>query len=85
MEKIRLHNRDGNNLWLEKSVDSYWKLRSDKQTNLLSIQISLNSSGEIHSIDPSGGPYLAVGMNVGGYRIKEICMDGFTLKLEKIN
>ena len=85
MEKIKLYNRDGNNLWLEKTVDSYWKLRSDESTSLLGVQISFESDGSIYSVDPSGGPYLAVGTVLEGYRITEIETDGFTFKLMKIN
>ena len=67
MNKIKLYNRDGANMWLEKTKDlgnnlSEWKLKVDSkhQYCLEYIRIIGNYPTSIDAIDPSGGPMLSV-------------------------
>ena len=67
MEKIRLPNRDGANLWLEKVKEiepniSEWKLNVDDKHKycLEYMRFIGNYPSEIQAIDPSGGPMLSI-------------------------
>lgn len=67
MNKIKLYNRDGADLWLEeeKIVDSNiseWKLKVDSKHKycLEYMRIIGNFPSEIDSVDPSGGPMISV-------------------------
>lgn len=66
--KIHLYNRDGATLWLEKLSNienhiSEWKLNADKESQycLEYMRVIGNYPDNITAIDPSGGPFLAVG------------------------
>lgn len=81
MNKIKLYNRDGANLWLEKIKNisdniSEWQLKVDKNHKycLEYLRIIGNYPKEINAIDPSGGPMLSVGdiFENGKYKIVEI-------------
>ena len=69
MKKIKLYNRDGADLWLERKellVEpniSSWELKCDKNHKycLEYMRIIGNYPYEIEAIDPSGGPMLSVG------------------------
>lgn len=69
MNKIKLYNRDGADLWLEnteKQIDlnvSEWKLKVDSEHKycLEYLRVIGNYPKEIDAIDPSGGPMLSVG------------------------
>ena len=69
MNKIRLYNRDGADLWLEntgKCADKniyVWKLRVDRKHEycLHYMRVIGNYPNEIEAIDPSGGPMLSIG------------------------
>ena len=69
MNKIRLYNRDGANLWLEntgKCADKniyVWKLCVDRKHEycLHYMRVIGNCPNEIEAIDPSGGPMLSIG------------------------
>lgn len=68
MKKIKLYNRDGANLWLERKellVEpniSSWELKCDKNHKycLEYIRVIGKYPDNIESIDPSGGPMLSV-------------------------
>ena len=80
MNKIKLFNRDGANMWLEKSQNldnnlSLWELHVDKKHEycLEHIRVIGNYPYNIDAIDPSGGPYISVGNKFEGkYEIVEI-------------
>ena len=68
MNKIKLFNRDGADLWLEeeKIIDeniSEWKLKVDSNHEycLKYLRIIGNFPSEIEAIDPSGGPMINIG------------------------
>jgi hypothetical protein len=69
MNKIKLYNRDGANLWLENTGEqaaeniAIWKLNVDSKHKycLEYIRVIGNYPYEIEAIDPSGGPMLSVG------------------------
>ena len=67
MKKIKLFNRDGADMWLEKIKDlgnnlSEWKLKVDDkhQYCLEYIRCIGNYPSEIDAVDPSGGPFISV-------------------------
>jgi hypothetical protein len=79
--KIRLFNRDGANLGLEKG--SYlephtyeWHLKVDDEHNwvLKYLRIIGDYPTKIEAVDPSGGPFISVGNTFEGdkYKIIEI-------------
>ena len=66
--KIKLFNRDGANLWLEKqsSISSNifeWKLNVDSKHKycLEYMRIIGSNPIEIEAVDPSGGPFISLG------------------------
>jgi hypothetical protein len=70
MKKIKLFNRDGADLWLErtdKKVDNnifVWTLKVDQKHDYVLKYIRIiseDSTNDILAIDPSGGPMLSVG------------------------
>lgn len=68
MNKIKLFNRDGANLWLEeiKEIEpniSEWKLKVDSKHDycLKYLRIIGNYPKEIEAVDPSGGPMISLG------------------------
>lgn len=72
MKKIKLFNRDGADLWLEKIEEveqhiSKWKLKVDEEHSycleyLRVIGTPLDRKVvDIEAIDPSGGPYIPLG------------------------
>ena len=69
MNKIKLYNRDGADLWLENTGEqaaeniAIWKLNVDSKHKycLEYIRVIGNYPYEIEAIDPSGGPMLSVG------------------------
>ena len=65
--KIKLPNRDGANLYLEKIEDlennlSKWSLKVDKKHDycLHYLRVIGKSLDEIEAIDPSGGPFMSI-------------------------
>lgn len=95
--KIKLPNRDGADLYLEKIEDlennlSKWSLKVDKKHDycLHYLRVIGKYPDEIEAIDPSGGPYMSVGELIQAtdneiYRIKEIKQNLVILILEKVN
>ena len=67
--KIKLFNRDGANLWLEKientedSKISKWQLKVDNKHKycLEYLRVIGNYPKEIDAVDPSGGPMIGIG------------------------
>ena len=79
MNKIKLYNRDGANMWLEKTKDlgnnlSEWKLKVDnKHQYCLEYIRCIGNYPEIDAIDPSGGPFISVADEFEGkYKIVKI-------------
>lgn len=77
---IKLYNRDGANLWLEK-IEKYsdniykWKMKVDKEHEycLEYIRIIGDYPEAIEAVDPSGGPYLGLSDELQGkYKIVNI-------------
>lgn len=78
--KIKLYNRDGATMWLEKIKDlsnnlSQWELKVDKEHEycLKYLRVIGNFPSEIDAIDPSGGPFISVADEFEGkYKIIKI-------------
>lgn len=68
MKTIKLYNRDGANMWLEKLKDieeniSRWQLKVDDKHKycLEYMRIIGNYPLHIEAVDPSGGPMISLG------------------------
>ena len=92
MKKIKLYNRDKADLKLEYIKDigndiSEWRLTVDKEHEycLKYLRIIGNYPKEIHSIDPSGGPFISVGDVFDNYKIVKICGPTLFWMSEKSN
>lgn len=81
MNKIKLYNRDGADLWLENTGEQItenitkWKLNVDDEHKycLKYIRFIGNYPLEIEAIDPSGGPMINLGDEFKGkYKIVKI-------------
>ena len=78
--KIKLYNRDGADLWLEKLKEigpniSEWQLKVDPKHDycLEYLRIIGNYPSEIDAVDPSGGPFISVSDEFEGkYKIIKI-------------
>lgn len=67
MDRIKLHNRDGADLYLVNKGD-YWQLEGpDLYTSYLRIIGDLHNG--IEAIDPPGGPFMSVGDVYSGKKI----------------
>lgn len=107
--KIKVYNRDNQNIWFERVNANTYIIKSDSEYALKYASINFdtvdneNASdfyfdtedgrtyGQIHSFDPSGGPYISVGTyDINGQtvtRIYEKEIDGknemlFTVNIE---
>jgi hypothetical protein len=65
MKTIKLYNRDGADLYLEK-IDSknpgLWKLKADdKYLYVLEYMRIIGTPEQIEAVDPSGGPMIGLG------------------------
>jgi hypothetical protein len=56
--KIKLKNRYGDDVVFVQLEKNKWVFRVD---NELPWGMSMNSEGNLHSLDPSGGPYVRLG------------------------
>lgn len=82
MKKIKLFNRDGANLWIEKTdkeIESNifeWNLKIDNKHKycLEYMRIIGNYPKEIEAVDPSGGPMISLSdeFENGKYKIVNI-------------
>ena len=79
MNKIKLYNRDGADMWLEKTKDlgnnlSEWKLKVDNEHQYCLEYIRcIGNYPEIDAVDPSGGPFISVADEFKGkYKIIKI-------------
>ena len=76
MERIKLYNRDGAELYLVESTDKTWHFEVDKDHDYVIKYISCGRNKEnnnvIEFIDPSGGPLLVLGDKIGKYKIHNI-------------
>ena len=75
MKKIKLYNRDGANLWIEKLENGQWELKVDKEHEycLKYMRCIGNYPTDIEAVDPSGGPMISVGdIFEDKYKIKKI-------------
>lgn len=59
MNNIKLYNRYGENIYLEEIEENKYVLKGN--TDWCRVIFSYNSMNSINAIDPSGGPYMAVG------------------------
>lgn len=87
--KIKLYNRDGADLWLEKEDSNIWKLKVDQNHTYVLKYIRIIGYPEIEAIDPSGGPFISVGDVLNDienrfYKVIEI-INYTTLKLKEEN
>lgn len=60
---IKLYNRDGADLRLEKLGSNIWELRTDDKHLYIFkyMRVISDDHGNIEAIDPSGGPFISVG------------------------
>ena len=65
---IKLYNRYGDNVYLENLEENKWVLRGGNYCRIIFDK----SPDDIEAVDPSGGPFLAVGGKVEGKEIIEI-------------
>ena len=78
--KIKLFNRDGADLYIEKSEQQVepniyvWNLKVDKKHEycLEYMRCIGNYPNDIEAVDPSGGPFIAVGDMIRKYQIIKI-------------
>jgi len=79
MDKIKLPNRDGANLYLVNKGD-YWKIEGPKlYTSYLRI---IGYPDNIKAIDPPGGPFMNTGSVYSGKRITKFeWEDGVGVKI----
>lgn len=66
--EIKLINRDGADLRLVSEDEKLWKFQVDEKHNyvLEYIRVGYEKDNKtIYMIDPSGGPYLAIGSRIG--------------------
>lgn len=78
--KIKLYNRDGADMWLEKLSDvepniSRWQLKVDNKHKycLEYMRIIGDYPNNIQAVDPSGGPFISLGDEFEGkYKIINI-------------
>jgi hypothetical protein len=73
--KIKLPNRDGVEVWLEKLSSGRWSLKSSQEYITKYLRVGYKEDGEIEFIDPPGGPFLQVGGEVSGRKILGITDD----------
>lgn len=73
LRKIKLFNRYGDDIRLEEVEKGKFALRGTDG----SIRVIYNDmeKDEIHAVDPSGGPFLAIGDHVDEMTITKICHD----------
>lgn len=89
---IKLFNRDGLNLWLERIGENFYMLKSDEKSKwgLEHLRVGLSDDKNRYSfVDPSGGPFLNVGYKLKDndgkeYIIKDISIRPFLFTLEEI-
>lgn len=83
MNKIDLGiNRDGAHLWFENIKDNIYELKTDKQFVLEYCRIGFINKTNLVMVDPSGGPYIAVGDEFDGYKLKSIFYEDKRLRFE---
>lgn len=78
--KIKLYNRDGADMWLEKLSDvepniSRWQLKVDNKHKycLEYMRVIGDYPNNIQAVDPSGGPFISLGDEFKGkYKIINI-------------
>lgn len=66
--KILLPNRYGDKNYLEKIGGNEWKLIIDEKGSSC-LRVIGEPLGEVNAIDPSGGPFMAVGDEITGVGI----------------
>ena len=86
MNEIPLFNRHGNKVYLEQKENNIYYLRGEKDA-LMAIGVTFDvSPNNIIAIDPSGGPYISVGLEIiKGYIIESIesTKEGFRIKFKE--
>ena len=74
---IKLPNRDGFKIWLQKiKGTNNWRLCSGPESGLTSspfwIRYLTDDDRKIVAIDPVGGPYIHLGFEIDGYSVTKI-------------
>lgn len=76
MSEIKLFNRDGANLKLVSEDEKLWKFEVDTEHKYILEYMRYgleNDNKTICMVDPSGGPYMAIGTRIG----KDFVVDAF--------
>jgi len=76
---IILNARYGYKHCLKYIQDNLWSLNPDPRSS--GYFRIIGNPGDIHAIDPDGGPFLSVGDQIENYHIKSITINGL-LELE---
>lgn len=72
--KLPLPNRESS-VWLEDCADGSFKVVASKSYITDFMRVLYGDNNKIIAIDPSGGPFMAIGYKVGDYKIVEIRKD----------
>lgn len=84
--KIPLFNRHGNKVFLEQKEDNIYYLRGDEDA-LIAVGVAFDGNpNNITAVDPSGGPYISVGLEIiKGYIVESIesTKEGFKIKFKE--
>lgn len=89
---IKLYNRDGLNIWLERIGENFYMLKSDEKSKwgIEHLRVGLSEDNNRYTfVDPPGGPFLDIGYSLKDsngkkYIIKEIFSKPFLFTLEEI-
>lgn len=80
METIELPARYGYNHKLEHVKDDLYVLKLDPKScgtyRVIGFENESKIGNLVSAIDPEGGPYIYVGMNIGGRIVKSITING---------
>jgi len=77
--KIKLLNRYGNNNYLEQIAGNCWKLVLDENNNytrLIGFEGENKIGSKVYAIDPEGGPFIFVGLQIDNYTVETIMSNG---------
>lgn len=74
MKKVKLYNRYRYDVHLTEVAENKWELFMDKNASWYRLSPT-NAPNELRMVDPSGGPYMAVGFEFDGKTVKKIIVE----------
>lgn len=72
--KLDLPNREAPT-WLEDCADGSFVIKSSKSYITQYMRVLYGDNGNIIAVDPSGGPFITLGYQVGAYKVDKIRED----------